>query len=97
MSIDRTSPLQPLNPVQPRDAAEAQTSKVRRNSAPAANSTSVTLSESQANLLQPRSSDINMDRVEAVKAAIRSGELKMDAGKIADTLIADTRSWLREE
>lgn len=96
MSIDRTSPLQPLNPVQPRDGADAQTQKVRQNSAPAAASTSVTLSESQASLLEPRSSDINMDRVEAVKAAIRSGELKMDAGKIADSLIADTRRWLED-
>ena len=96
MSIDRTSPLQPLNPVQPRDAAD-QAPKVRQDKAAAPNSTSVTLSESQTRLMQPQESDITTDRVEALKAAIRSGELKMDTGKIADALIADTRSWLQGE
>lgn len=97
MSIDRTSPLQPLNAIQSRDAADAQTLKIRPDKTGDANSASVTLSEDQARLMQPRSSDINMERVEALKAAIRSGELKMDTGKIADALIADTRSWLRGE
>lgn len=97
MSIDRTSPLQPLNPVQTRDAADTQPPKVRQDKAAAPNSTSVTLSESQTRLMQPQESDINTDRVEALKAAIRSGELKMDTGKIADALIADTRSWLQGE
>lgn len=97
MSIDRTSPLQPLTPVQTRDAADTQAPKVRQGEAAAATSTSVTLSESQARLMQPQESDINADRVEALKAAIRNGELKMDTGKIADALIADTRSWLQGE
>lgn len=97
MSIDRTSPLQPLNPVQTRDAADSQAPKARQDKIEAANSTSVTLSASQARLMQPQESDINADRVEALKAAIRSGELKMDTGKIADALIADTRSWLQGE
>lgn len=97
MSIDRTSPLQPLTPVQTRDAADTQAPKVRQDKAAAATSTSVTLSESQARLMQPQESDINTDRVEALKAAIRNGELKMDTGKIADALIADTRSWLQGE
>ena len=97
MSIDRTSPLQPLTPVQTRDAADTQAPKVRQGETAAATSTSVTLSESQARLMQPQESDINADRVEALKAAIRNGELKMDTGKIADALIADTRSWLQGE
>ena len=97
MSIDRTSPLQPLTPVQTRDAADTQAPKVRQDKSAAATSTSVTLSESQARLMQPQESDINTDRVEALKAAIRNGELKMDTGKIADALIADTRSWLQGE
>jgi negative regulator of flagellin synthesis FlgM len=37
-----------------------------------------------------------MDRVEAMKTAIRNGELKMDTGKIADSLISDTQSWLQQ-
>ncbi len=60
-----------------------------------ANSTSVTLSDAQSKLMQPGSSDINMERVEALKTAIRNGELKMDTSKIADALIQDAQSFLQ--
>ncbi|MRS13578.1 anti-sigma-28 factor FlgM [Enterobacteriaceae bacterium RIT691] len=97
MSIDRTSPLKPVNAVQPREPNEAQAQKIRADKSSAENSTSVTLSAAQAKLMQPNSSDINMDRVETLKNAIRNGELKMDTGKIADALIADTQSWLQSK
>lgn len=95
MSIDRTSPLKPVNAVQPRESNDAQAQKVRLEKTSTANSTNVTLSEAQTNLMKPRNSDINMERVEALKTAIRNGELKMDTGKIADALISDTQSWLQ--
>lgn len=95
MSIDRTSPLKPVNAVQPREPNDAQAQKVRLEKTSTANSTNVTLSEAQTNLMKPRNSDINMERVEALKTAIRNGELKMDTGKIADALISDTQSWLQ--
>ncbi len=44
--------------------------------------------------MQPSSKDINVERVEQLKTAIRNGELKMDTGKIADALIADTKAYL---
>jgi negative regulator of flagellin synthesis FlgM len=44
--------------------------------------------------MQPGSNDINMERVEALKTAIRNGELKMDTSKIADALIQDAQSFL---
>ncbi|MGU3412177.1 flagellar biosynthesis anti-sigma factor FlgM [Enterobacteriaceae bacterium C23F] len=97
MSIDRTSPLKPVNAVQPREPNEAQAQKARLDKTSTANSTSVTLSEAQSSLMQPRSSDVNMERVEALKTAIRNGELKMDTGKIADALISDTQSWLQSK
>ncbi|MCW0320579.1 flagellar biosynthesis anti-sigma factor FlgM [Pantoea dispersa] len=98
MSIDRTQPLKPVSTVQTRDSSDNQ-AKVRQNSAPAATSTSqngaeVTLSPAQAQLMQPGSKDINTARVEQLKTAIRNGQLKMDTGKIADALIADTRAFL---
>ncbi|MCS2158636.1 anti-sigma-28 factor FlgM [Scandinavium sp. H11S7] len=96
MSIDRTSPLKPVNAVQPREPNEAQAQKARLDTSSTANSTNVTLSQAQSSLMQPRNSDINMDRVEAMKTAIRNGELKMDTGKIADSLISDTQSWLQQ-
>lgn len=95
MSIDRTSPLKPVNAVQPRETNEAQAQKSRRELSSLTKSTSVTLSEAQSTLMQPHHSDINLAHVEALKTAIRNGELKMDAGKIADALIADTQSWLQ--
>lgn len=94
MSIDRTQRLQPVstvqpretpadNPLQPRKAAVART---------AVSGTQVKLSEAQARLMQPGTQDIDMGRVEAIKQAIRNGELKMDAGKIADALLQDAQS-----
>ncbi len=64
----------------------------------ASTSTSVTLSDAQAKLMQPGSSDIKLERVEALKLAIfRNGELKMDTRKIpADVLINQSAARLAE-
>jgi negative regulator of flagellin synthesis FlgM len=94
MSIDRTSPLKPVSTVQTRETSDAQAQKVRLEKSTTANSTSVTLSDAQSKLMQPGSSDINMERVEQLKTAIRNGELKMDTGKIADALINEVQSYL---
>lgn len=97
MSIDRTSPLKPVSTVQPRETSDAPVQKARQEKTSTATSTSVTLSDAQAKLMQPGASDINMERVEALKTAIRNGELKMDTGKIADSLIRDAQSWLQSD
>jgi negative regulator of flagellin synthesis FlgM len=94
MSIDRTSPLKPVSTVQPRETSDTQAQKVRLEKSKTANSTSVTLSDAQSKLMQPGSSDVNMERVEQLKTAIRNGELKMDTGKIADALINEVQSYL---
>lgn len=66
MSIDRTSPLKPVSTVQTRETSDTPVQKrVRKTSA--ATSASVTLSDAQAKLMQPCVSDINMERVEALK------------------------------
>ena len=95
MSIDRTSALKPVSAVQPRETNDAPAQKTRLEKPSTANSTSVTLSDAQSKLMQPGSSDINMERVEALKTAIRNGELKMDTSKIADALIQDAHSFLQ--
>ncbi len=95
MSIDRTSPLKPVSTVQPREASELTTQKTRAEKSTAANSTSVTLSDAQAKLTQAGKDDINVERIESLKTAIRNGELKMDTGKIADALIRDAQSFLQ--
>lgn len=97
MSIDRTQPTKPASTVQTRDSSEQQTTRVRQSSTMTATTPAaaqVSLSSAQAQLMQPGSQDINVQRVEQLKTAIRNGELKMDTGKIADALIADTKAYL---
>lgn len=96
MSIDRTSPLKPVSTVTPRETNDIQTQKNRLEKATTANSTNVTISGTQAKLLQS-GNDINVERVEALKEAIRNGELKMDTGKIADALIQEAQSYLQSK
>ena len=95
MSIERTSPLNPVKAVQAREPNETQTPKARVEKNAEINSTSVKLSDAQTTLTQSDTRDINMDRVEALKTAIRNGELKMDTGKIADALIQETQNYLQ--
>ncbi|EBM0149552.1 anti-sigma-28 factor FlgM [Salmonella enterica subsp. enterica serovar Kentucky] len=97
MSIDRTSPLKPVSTVQTRETSDTPEQKTRQEKTSAATSASVTLSDAQAKLMQPGVSDINMERVEALKTAIRNGELKMDTGKIADSLIREAQSYLQSK
>ncbi|EIO9951923.1 anti-sigma-28 factor FlgM [Salmonella enterica] len=97
MSIDRTSPLKPVSTVQTRETSDTSVQKTRQEKTSAATSASVTLSDAQAKLMQPGASDINMERVEALKTTIRNGELKMDTGKIADSLIREAQSYLQSK
>ncbi|MDY0971155.1 flagellar biosynthesis anti-sigma factor FlgM [Siccibacter turicensis] len=96
MSIDRTSPVKPVSTVQSREPNEALPQKTRLEKALTASSANVTLSTAQSSLMQPGASDINMEKVEALKTAIRNGELKMDTGKIADALISEAQSYLQD-
>ncbi|ENS2986932.1 anti-sigma-28 factor FlgM [Salmonella enterica subsp. enterica serovar Cerro] len=97
MSIDRTSPLKPVSTVQTRETSDTPVQKTRQEKTSAPTSASVTLSDAQAKLMQPGVSDINMERVEALKTAIRNGELKMDTGKIADSLIREAQSYVQSK
>ncbi|WP_437610709.1 flagellar biosynthesis anti-sigma factor FlgM [Erwinia sp. V71] len=98
MSIDRTQAIKPASTVQARDNNDSSSSKVRQaDSAKVTDSsaTQVKLSEAQAQLMKPGSQDINLERVEQLKTAIRNGELKMDSGKIADALLQETQDYLQ--
>ncbi|CNE34494.1 flagellar biosynthesis anti-sigma factor FlgM [Yersinia nurmii] len=96
MSIDRTQPLLPVSPVQPRETSEAAQQMRKSTQAKAhVSGTQVKLSDAQAKLMQPGSQDINVERVESLKQAIRSGQLTMDTGKIADALLKDAADYLK--
>lgn len=97
MSIERTSPLNPISTVQHREANDNPALQNRSEKSASAKSTSVQLSDAQAKLMQPRDGDINLARVEALKAAIRNGEVKMDTGKIADALLQEVRNTMQDK
>lgn len=96
MSIDRTHSLSGVSPIQPREASEIQQQKRKEAaSQPTVDGAQVKLSDAQSRLMQPNGQDINVERVEALKLAIRNGELSMDTGKIADALLQDTHDLLK--
>lgn len=97
MSIDRTSALNPVSTVQHRETNDNPTLQHNPSKSLSANSTSVQLSDAQAKLMQPSDGDINQARVEALKVAIRNGEVKMDTGKIADALLQEARNSLLDK
>lgn len=99
MTIERTSPVTPSASVQPRvvsDTVSSYSKQPRSEKNGTTHSTSVTLSDVRARLLQVSPEDINSERVEALKIAISQGKLTMDSGKIADALIQQTRDLLKE-
>ncbi|MEQ9865967.1 flagellar biosynthesis anti-sigma factor FlgM [Pectobacterium aroidearum] len=95
MSIDRTQSLKPVSQVQQRESGDiAKTKRKQAEAQSEVSATQVKLSDAQAKLMQPGTQDIDMNRVETLKQAIRDGSLKIDAGKIADTLLKETQDFL---
>lgn len=95
MSIERTSPLNPVVSLHHRESGDHTALQTPAQQATSSHSTEVQLSDAQAKLMQPGPGDINQARVEALKAGIRNGEVKMDTGKIADALLQDVHHSLR--
>ncbi|ACT06405.1 MULTISPECIES: flagellar biosynthesis anti-sigma factor FlgM [Dickeya] len=99
MSIDRTQSVKPVSQVQPRDTGDV--AKLKRKEETGQQSsvtgTQVKLSDAQSKLMQPSSQDIDMQRVETLKQAIRDGSLKMNVGKIADALIKNAQDLIADE
>ncbi|QQG29990.1 anti-sigma-28 factor FlgM [Pectobacterium carotovorum] len=95
MSIDRTQSLKPVSQVQQRESGDvAKTKRKQAETQSEVSATQVKLSDAQAKLMQPGTQDIDMNRVETLKQAIRDGSLKIDAGKIADALLKETQDFL---
>ncbi|MBS0054526.1 flagellar biosynthesis anti-sigma factor FlgM [Yersinia sp. Marseille-Q3913] len=97
MSIERTQPLSPATKVQTREISDIaqQSRKPSAQTKTQVSGTEVKLSDAQAKLMQPGSQDINVERVETLKQAIRSGQLTMDTGKIADALLKNVADDLK--
>lgn len=75
------------------DAAGAARRQEALTNAPAARA-QVQISPLSASLVQDNG-DVDMERVEAIRNAIRSGELQIDASRIADGLLDSVREMVR--
>ena len=94
MKINSTT-NRPISPdaVSPR----AESAVAQAYGAGGASSSQVALSSASRKMLalQDGSNDINVERVAAIRAAIASGQLKIDTSRIADGLIASARDLLK--
>ncbi|MEA9392609.1 flagellar biosynthesis anti-sigma factor FlgM [Acerihabitans sp. TG2] len=98
MSIDSTRPILPLSPLKGSDAGtvQPQKSKTTASTEASGQQTQVNLSDAQARLREPSDKDINTDKVNNLKDAIRRGDLQVNTGKIADAVIANAQSMVDE-
>lgn len=102
MSSDGTRQLSPVSPISNVQLKENFVSNTPRAPKKVAEEQTfgdaqVKLSDAQTLLMQPNEQDIDMNQVERIKQALVNGELKMDAGKIADALLQDLRSTISHE
>lgn len=90
MKIENNSPTRPLDLVSTRSSGKAGQTTGTTN-APASEPASVTHLSSAT---QDASLDIDQARVDEIRQAIRDGKLHLDAGKIADGLLASIQAQL---
>lgn len=90
MSINSTRPVSSSQSVQSQETLDnLQTRKGKSTTASSdSEQTQVSLSAAQSQLTQSTADDIDLDKVESLKQAIKNGELQIDVGKIADNLLA---------
>ena len=77
------------------DSAVAQACGASNGSGSSSSQVALSSASRKMLALQDGSNDINVERVAAIRAAIASGQLKIDTGKIADSLIASARDLLK--
>lgn len=91
MAIEQASALSAITGVKAREQQE-YTQQIRDKkvaSTETVKESNFSLSNVQKRLLEPQKSDIDVEKVEKLKLAIKNGTLKMDASKIADGLFRD--------
>lgn len=90
MSINGTRSVSPQQSLQNQEAIDSMQAKKAKSSSAAtaaSDEMQVSLSGTQAQLMQPGTQDIDLEKVDRLKQAIQAGELQIDVGKIADKLI----------
>ncbi|ELX8378936.1 flagellar biosynthesis anti-sigma factor FlgM [Providencia vermicola] len=96
MAIEQTSAISALTQVTNRDPQDpaAQLREKKVSEAESVKESTFSPSELKKKLLQPQASDINSEKVERIKQAIKEGTLQMDAGKIADGILRDAHECM---
>lgn len=91
MAIEQTPAISALTQISTRDPNDATTPLRDKNisTSESVKESSFSPSELQKKLLQPQASDINIDKIEKIKLAIKNGTLEMDAEKIANAILRD--------
>ena len=97
MKISSTSSNHPVNGVAGGVRPDATAGAQGAGHAASGGKPSVDLSPAARHLaaLQDGSQDIQAERVQEIRDAIASGELRMDPGRIADSLLASVRDLLK--
>ena len=92
MKITSTSSNSAVNTV-----AGSRAAQEARSGSNAPGKATVELSPAARQLaaLQNGDNDVNVERVQAIRDAIASGQLKVDTGRIADSLLASARELLK--
>ncbi|CAB3630840.1 flagellar biosynthesis anti-sigma factor FlgM [Achromobacter pestifer] len=97
MKINSTTnrPISPDAVAQRPDSAVAQAYGASNGGGSSSSQVALSSASRKMLALQDGSNDINVERVAAIRAAIASGQLKIDTGRIADSLIASARDLLK--
>lgn len=65
------------------------------SNAPGKNPVELSPAARQLAVLQNGDNDVNLERVQEIRDAIAAGKLKVDTGRIADSLLASARELLK--
>ncbi|WP_026639843.1 flagellar biosynthesis anti-sigma factor FlgM [Bordetella petrii] len=92
-----TPASRPIGPQAPTGRTDAAGHPAQGAGASGPSSAQVALSPASRQLLalQAGDNDIDVERVAAIRTAIASGQLQIDTGRIADSLIASARDLLK--
>ncbi|AFH95444.1 TPA: flagellar biosynthesis anti-sigma factor FlgM [Providencia stuartii] len=96
MAIEQTSAISALTQVTNRDPQDP-TAPLREKKVSATESvkeSTFSPSELKKKLLQPQASDINSEKVERIKQAIKDGTLQMNTEKVADGILRDAHEFM---
>lgn len=92
MKITSTSSNSAVNTI---SGTRSSTGTQSASNASGKNTVELSPAARQLAVLQNGDNDVNLERVQEIRDAIASGKLKVDTGRIADSLLASARELLK--